>query len=85
MGCDQEDSGCAELRGEVVTPVGNLVARLPLMGIAVKEQSFDVADTKLVKVTELEETDIDWWIQQNRSKVKNDVTRTGEGGIAKES
>ena len=70
MGCDQEYSGGAELRGEVVTPVGNLVARLPLMGIAVKEQSFDVADTKLVKATELEETDIDWWIQQNRCKVK---------------
>jgi len=70
MGCDQEDSGCAELRGEVVMPVGNLVARLPLMGIAVKEENFDVADTKLVKATELEEIDIDWWIQQNRCKVK---------------
>ena len=51
-------------------PVGNLVARLPLMGIAVKEENFDVADTKLVKATELEEIDIDWWIQQNRCKVK---------------
>ena len=69
-GCDQEDSGGAELRCEVVTPVGNLVARMPLMEIAVKEQSFEVADTILVKATELEETDIDWWIQQNRCKVK---------------
>jgi hypothetical protein len=70
MGCDQKDSGGAELRDEVVTPVGNLVVRLPLMGIAVKEQSFDIADTKLIKATELEEIDIDCWIQQNRCKVK---------------
>ena len=49
---------------------GKLVERYPLTLIAIEEQNFDVADIMLVKVTELDELDIDWWVQQDRCKAK---------------
>jgi hypothetical protein len=74
IGHDQEDSVNDDPDKEDVLLTleaeGKLVVRQPLTVIAIEEQSFDVADIKLVKVTELDELDIDWWVQQDRYKAK---------------
>jgi len=74
IGHDQEDSVNVDPDKEDVLLTleaeGKLVVRQPLTVIAIEEQSFDVADIKLVKVTELDELDIDWWVQQDRYKAK---------------
>ena len=44
------------------------------MGIAVKEQSFDVADTKLVKATELKKMTLTGGSNKTVVRLKNDVT-----------
>ena len=64
IGHDQEDPENGDQECEETPPTveveGELVVRLPLTAIAIEEQNFDVADIKLVKLTEIDEMDIDW-------------------------
>ena len=81
VGHDQEDSVNDDPDKEDVLLTleaeGKLVVRQPLTVIAIEEQSFDVADIKLVKVIG----------GSNRIDVrrKDDATRTGEDEVGKES
>jgi hypothetical protein len=50
---------------------GNLVVWPPLKGIVTYDESFEVANVKPIKATELQEIDIEWWVQQDRFKKKS--------------
>ena len=51
--------------------VGNLVVWPPLKGIVTYDESAEVANAKPIKATELQEIDIEWWVQQDRFKKKS--------------
>ena len=57
---------------------GNLVVWPPLKGIVTYDESFEVANVKPIKATELQEIDIDWWSNKIASRKRVGVTRAGE-------